>query len=179
MVKLSFLLLKNRKRFTAAIIGIITFSAILSLFSYVISTSNYNQKKELAMKNYGSFVCGICELSAQDNEKIREYNEIQSGHIVLYDEIQCTDDDSSLTIGSGDENFFQMANVEVLKGIMPAGGNEIAVEQFAAGSLGISGVGESVTLTMDGIQKTAKVTAIVRNYSNQINVYYRLKKRGE
>lgn len=175
MLRLSFMLLKNRKRFLITLISILTVSAIASVFAFTISTSNYNQKEELAFKKYGSFICGICELSAKDREKIKKNSDVKSGHFILYGKAKCTDN-SYLTLGYGDNNFREMANVELTEGHMPVKSNEIAIEHFAAKILGVSKTGEAVHLKINGIKKSMTVTGIVGNYSNQLNTYYELKK---
>lgn len=168
------MLLKKGKKFVAAIIGVISFSAMLVIFANLTANSIYEQKKELALKTYGSFICGINKITANDIEKIRQSPGIQSGFWELYGNVNL--EDSIFTIGYGDENFRFMTNAILEIGRMPEAENEIAVERFVAEIYGITKPGCSIELNINNEYVPVKVTGILRNYTTQLNVYNRLEK---
>lgn len=168
------MLLKERKKFVAAVIGIISLSAVLVIFANITANSIYEQKKELALKTYGSFVCGVNKITAGDIKKIQNNPDIQSGFWELYQNVRL--ESSVFTIGYGDEKFRDMTNAVLEAGRMPESENEIAVESFVAEMYGISEPGTNIELNINSKYVPVKVTGILRNYTNQLSVYYRLEK---
>lgn len=174
MLKLSYLLLKKREKFVTAIVGVISLSAMLVIFANITADSIYEQKKELALKTYGSFICGVNKITTDDIEKIRSSSDIRAGFWELYENAELGD--STFTIGYGDQTFLDMTNAVLEAGRMPEAGNEIAVERFVAEMYGISEPGSNITLSIHNESVPVKVTGILRNYTNQLSVYYRLDK---
>lgn len=174
MLKLSYLLLKKRKKFVTAIVGVISLSAMLVIFANITADSIYEQKKELALKTYGSFICGVNKITTDDIEKIRSSSDIRAGFWELYENAELGD--STFTIGYGDQTFLDMTNAVLEAGRMPEAGNEIAVERFVAEMYGISEPGSNITLSIHNESVPVKVMGILRNYTNQLSVYYRLDK---
>lgn len=174
MLKLSYMLLRKRKGFVTAIIGIISMSAMLAIFANMTADSIYQQKKELALKTYGSFICGVNELTAEDVKKINKNENTKSGFFELYQNTIL--ENSIFTIGYGDTNFMDMANAVLEEGVLPTGNNEIAVERFVAQMYGVSKPGVDIELSINGTKKSVRLTGIIRNYSNSLNVHYRLEK---
>jgi len=174
LLKLSYLLLKKRKKFVTAIVGVISLSAMLVIFANITADSIYEQKKELALKTYGSFICGVNKITTDDIEKIRSSSDIRAGFWELYENAELGE--STFTIGYGDQTFLDMTNAVLEAGRMPEAGNEIAVERFVAEMYGISEPGSNITLSIHNESVPVKVTGILRNYTNQLSVYYRLDK---
>lgn len=174
LLKLSYMLLKKRKKFVAAIIGVISLSAMLVTFANITAGSIYEQKKELALKTYGSFICGVNKITTDDIKKISSSSDIQSGFWELYENARVGN--SIFTIGYGDKTFLNMTNAVLEAGRMPKARNEIAVERFVAEMYGISEPGSNIELSINNERVPVIVTGILRNYTNQLSVYYRLEK---
>lgn len=174
MLQLSYMLLKNRKKFVTAIVGIISLSAMLVIFANITADSIYEQKKELALKTYGSFICGVNKITTDDIERIRSSSDLRAGFWELYGNVGLGD--SAFTIGYGDQIFLDMTNAVLEAGRMPEAGNEIAIERFVAEMYGISEPGSNIMLSIHNESVPVKVTGILRNYTNQLSVYYRLEK---
>lgn len=174
MLRLSYMLLKKRIKFVTAIVGTISLSAMLVIFANITMESIYEQKKELALKTYGSFICGVNQITARDMEIIRSSSEMQSGFWELYGNARLGN--STYTVGYGDQTFLDMTNADLEAGRMPESGDEIAVERFVAEQYGISEPGSHIELSIHNEMVSAKVTGILRNYTNQLSVYYRLEK---
>lgn len=174
MLELSYMLIKKRKKFAAAIVGIISLSAMLVIFANITADSIYEQKKEKALKTYGSFICGVNKITSDDIKKIRGCSDIQAGFWELYENAGL--ENSIFTIGYGDKLFLDMTNAVLEDGRMPEAGNEIAVERFVAEMYGISEPDTNIILNIQNESVPVKVTGILRNYTNQLSVYYRLEK---
>jgi len=174
LLKLAYMLLKNRKSFVVAIIGLISLSTILTNFAITSSNSIYKQKMNLAKQIYGSFISGINEITEEDVNKIKANKNIRSGFYELY--ANAVLDGLIFTIGYGEEAFIDMVNINLQTGKMPAKDDEIAVEQFVADMYGFSALGTEIDLVIEGKSKRVKVVGIINNYSNQLDVNYQLQK---
>lgn len=174
MLELSYMLVKKRKKFAAAIVGIISLSAMLVIFANITADSIYEQKKEMALKTYGSFICGVNKITTDDIKKIRGSSDVQAGFWELYGNAELGN--SIFTIGYGDKTFLDMTNAVLEDGRMPEAGNEIAVERFVAEMYSISGPDTNITLNIQNESVPVKITGILRNYTNQLSAYYRLEK---
>ena len=114
------------------------------------------------------------KITSDDIKKIRSSSDIQAGFWELYENARLGD--STFTIGYGDKIFLDMTNAVLEAGRMPEAGNEIAVERFVAEMYGISEPGGNIALNIHNESVPVKVTGILRNYTNQLSVYYRLEK---
>lgn len=76
--------------------------------------------------------------------------------------------DQRVVIGTCDENFLEMGNIELLEGKMPEHKKEVAVEEEYLGILGVSGVGDVVPNDSEVESlRGYKVIGIVDNYSRR------------
>ena len=74
--------------------------------------------------------------------------------------------DQRVVIGSCDENFLEMGNIELLEGRMPEQKKEVAVEEEYLEILGVSKIGDVVSNESEvGLLFGYKVVGVVENYS--------------
>lgn len=124
-----------------------------------------NQKRE---ELFGSWDEVFLDVPAEDLNYFKQNAFLEQISIQSIQEKVFLEGDKRVVIGSCDDNFLEMGNIEVLEGRMPEKENEVAVEEEYLGILGVTNKGDTVPL--DSKVKSLRgytVTGIVENYSNK------------
>ena len=124
-----------------------------------------NQKRE---ELFGSWDEVFLDVPAEDLNYFKQNAFLEQISIQSIQEKVFLEGDKRVVIGSCDDNFLEMGNIELLEGRMPEKENEVAVEEEYLGILGVTNKGDTVPL--DSKVKSLRgytVTGIVENYSNK------------
>ncbi len=122
-----------------------------------------NQKRE---ELFGSWDEVFLDVPTEDLNYFKQNAFLEQISIQSIQEKVFLEGDKRVVIGSCDDNFLEMGNIELLEGRMPEKENEVAVEEEYLEILGVSGIGDVVS--KDSIIETLigyKVVGKVEDYS--------------
>lgn len=124
-----------------------------------------NQKRE---ELFGSWDEVFLDVPAEDLNYFKQNAFLEQISIQSIQEKVFLEGDKRVVIGSCDDNFLEMGNIEVLEGRMPEKENEVAVEEEYLEILGVSEIGDIITNSSQVDSLIGhKVVGIIENYSNR------------
>ena len=122
-----------------------------------------NQKRE---ELFGSWDEVFLDVPAEDLNYFKQNAFLEQISIQSIQAKVFLEGDQRVVLGSCDDNFLEMGNIELLEGRMPEKENEVAVEEEHLEILGVSNVGDVVS--KDSEVKTLvgyKIIGIIKNYT--------------
>lgn len=165
-MKLSLKLLKNRKRFVCCIVGIITFSTVINIFSSILTQSILQYKWEKGTSLYGKFACGLSDISNEEKElALQEFSSENVGVFSTYQDTQINN--LMLTLGYVDISFSKQVTIELKSGRFPENEDEVIVEEFVLNLLENPNYLEVV---YNNKKIKLKIVGIIKNYSSKLSV---------
>lgn len=124
-----------------------------------------NQKRE---ELFGSWDEVFLDVSAEDLNYFKQNAFLEQISIQSIQEKVFLEGDKRVVIGSCDDNFLEMGNIELLEGRIPKKENEVAVEEDYLEILGVSEIGDIITNSSQVDSLIGhKVVGIIENYSNR------------
>ena len=168
--RLKKLILANKE--TKCLYRMMQFLAIFMVVSclVVVTTAKWieydqNKKRE---ELFGSWDEVFLNVDQDDLNYFRKNAFLEQISVQSIQEKVFLEGDQRVVIGSCDENFLEMGNIELLEGRMPEQKKEVAVEEEYLGILGVSGVGDVVPNDSEAESlRGYKVIGIVDNYSRR------------
>lgn len=168
--RLKKLILANKE--TKCLYRMMQFLAIFMIVSclVVVTTAKWieydqNKKRE---ELFGSWDEVFLNVDQDDLNYFRKNAFLEQISVQSIQEKVFLEGDQRVVIGSCDENFLEMGNIELLEGRMPEQKKEVAVEEEYLGILGVSGVGDVVPNDSEAESlRGYKVIGIVDNYSRR------------
>lgn len=168
--RLKKLILANKE--TKCLYRMMQFLAIFMIVSclVVVTTAKWieydqNKKRE---ELFGSWDEVFLNVDQDDLNYFRKNAFLEQISVQSIQEKVFLKGDQRVVIGSCDENFLEMGNIELLEGRMPEQKKEVAVEEEYLGILGVSGVGDVVPNDSEAESlRGYKVIGIVDNYSRR------------
>lgn len=122
-----------------------------------------NQKRE---ELFGSWDEVFLDVPAEDLNYFKQNAFLEQISIQSVQEKVFLEGDKRVVIGSCDDNFLEMGNIELLEGRMPEKENEVAVEEEYLKVLEVTGIGSKISLDSKISElKNYRVVGIVENYS--------------
>ena len=122
-----------------------------------------NQKRE---ELSGSWDEVFLDVPAEDLNYFKQNAFLEQISIQSIQEKVFLEGDKRVVIGSCDDNFLEMGNIEVLEGRMPEKENEVAVEEEYLEILGVASIGDIISKeSIIDVLKGFKVVGIIENYS--------------
>ena len=124
-----------------------------------------NQKRE---ELFGSWDEVFLDVPAEDLNYFKQNAFLEQISIQSIQEKVFLEGDKRVVIGSCDDNFLEMGNIEVLEGRMPEKENEVAVEEEYLEILGVSKKGDFISSNskIKSLQDY-EVVGIIKNYSEK------------
>lgn len=124
-----------------------------------------NQKRE---ELFGSWDEVFLDVPAEDLNYFKQNAFLEQISIQSIQEKVFLEGDKRVVIGSCDDNFLEMGNIELLEGRMPEKENEVAVEEEYLEVLGVTGVGSYISINSNVRSlRNYKVVGIIKNYSSR------------
>ena len=122
-----------------------------------------NQKRE---ELFGSWDEVFLDVPTEDLNYFKQNAFLEQISIQSIQEKVFLEGDKRVVIGSCDDNFLEMGNIELLEGRMPEKENEVAVEEEYLKVLEVTGIGSKISLDSKISElKNYRVVGIVENYS--------------
>lgn len=124
-----------------------------------------NQKRE---ELFGSWDEVFLDVPAEDLNYFKQNAFLEQISIQSIQEKVFLEGDKRVVIGSCDDNFLEMGNIELLEGRMPEKENEVAVEEEYLEILGVSKKGDFISSNskIKSLQDY-EVVGIIKNYSGK------------
>lgn len=171
--RLKKLILANKE--TRCLYRMMQFLAIFMIVSclIIIATAKWiecdqNKKRE---EIFGSWDEVFLNVDREDLNYFRKNAFLEQISVQLIQEKVFLEGDQRVVIGSCDENFLEMGNIELLEGRMPEQKKEVAVEEEYLEILGVSKIGDVVSNESEvGSLFGYKVVGVIKNYSRNWKV---------
>ena len=127
-----------------------------------------NQKRE---ELFGSWDEVFLDVPAEDLNYFKQNAFLEQISIQSIQEKVFLEGDKRVVIGSCDDNFLEMGNIELLEGRMPEKENEVAVEEEYLEILGVGKIGETISNKTNVYQlRGYRLSGILSNYSREWKV---------
>ena len=123
-----------------------------------------NQKRE---KLFGSWDEVFLDVPAEDLNYFKQNAFLEQISIQSIQEKVFLEGDKRVVIGSCDDNFLEMGNIELLEGRMPEKENEVAVEEEYLEIVGVSKIGDVISNPKITSLNGYKVVGVISNYSQR------------
>lgn len=140
---------------------------IIFTISLIILTKwSVKNQDEIKNKMFGSWDIVLLDVDMDEISFIKNHAFIEKYAIQSNIEKVFLEDNNRIVIGSSDENFFKLGNVELVQGRLPKYKSEVAVEQECLSILNIEKIGDIIPI--DSPAKSLrgyKVCGIIKNYS--------------
>ena len=115
---------------------------------------------------FGSWDEVFLDVPAEDLNYFKQNAFLEQISIQSIQEKVFLEGDKRVVIGSCDDNFLEMGNIELLEGRMPEKENEVAVEEEYLEVLGVTSVGDIVPLNSEvNCLRGYQIVGKIENYS--------------
>lgn len=153
-----------------AIFMVVSCLAIITLAKWI----EYDQNKKRE-ELFGSWDEVFLNVNQEDLNYFRKNAFLEQISVQFIQEKVFLEGDQRVVIGSCDDNFLEMGNIEILEGRMPEHEKEVAVEEEYLNVLGVSSVGDIVpdNSKVESL-RGYKVIGVIENYSR----YWKLVNRN-
>ena len=153
-----------------AIFMVVSCLAIITLAKWI----EYDQNKKRE-ELFGSWDEVFLNVNQEDLNYFRKNAFLEQISVQFIQEKVFLEGDQKVVIGSCDDNFLEMGNIEILEGRMPEHEKEVAVEEEYLNVLGVSSVGDIVpdNSKVESL-RGYKVIGVIENYSR----YWKLVNRN-
>lgn len=137
---------------------------------FLVLVGNWSNFTQNNIKNrlFGNWNIAVNEISKNELAYF-EYNAFINKYAIQYiQEKIFLDDKTKIVIGSTEEKFIDIGNIEILSGRMPIKNNEVAVEKEYLSTLGVNKIGDIIS--KDSSIKSLRgysVCGILNDYSNR------------
>lgn len=144
------------------------FLAVATICIFAVGKWSENQIKEKNDQLFGRWNEVFLNVDEEDVEYFRRHAFVDDYSVQNIQEKIYLEGDERIIIGTCDNNFFELGNLEMIDGRMPVNEGEVAIEEEYLDVLGVEKVGDIISegVNIDSL-KGYKVCGIVKDYSSR------------
>lgn len=144
------------------------FLVIATICIFAVGKWSENQIKEKNDRLFGRWDEVFLNVDEEGVEYFRQHAFVDDYSIQNIQEKIYLEGDDRIIIGTCDDNFFELGNLEMIDGRMPVNEGEVAIEEEYLDVLGVEKVGDIISegVNIDSL-KEYKVCGIVKDYSSR------------
>ena len=144
------------------------FLAVATICIFAVGKWSENQIKEKNDQLFGRWNEVFLNVDEEDVEYFRRHAFVDDYSVQNIQEKIYLEGDDRIIIGTCDNNFFELGNLEMIDGRMPVNEGEVAIEEEYLDVLGVEKVGDIISegVNIDSL-KGYKVCGIVKDYSSR------------
>lgn len=144
------------------------FLVVATICIFAVGKWSENQIKEKNDRLFGRWDEVFLNVDEEDVEYFRRHAFVDDYSIQNIQEKIYLEGDDRIIIGTCDDNFFELGNLEMVDGRMPVNEGEVAIEEEYLDVLGVEKVGDIISegVNIDSL-KGYKVCGIVKDYSSR------------
>lgn len=144
------------------------FLVIATICIFAVGKWSENQIKEKNDRLFGRWDEVFLNVDEEGVEYFRQHAFVDDYSIQNIQEKIYLEGDDRIIIGTCDDNFFELGNLEMVDGRMPVNKGEVAIEEEYLELLGVEKVGDIISegVNIDSL-KGYKVCGIVKDYSSR------------
>ena len=144
------------------------FLAVATICIFAVGKWSENQIKEKNDQLFGRWNEVFLNVDEEDVEYFRRHAFVDDYSVQNIQEKIYLEGDERIIIGTCDNNFFKLGNLEMIDGRMPVNEGEVAIEEEYLDVLGVEKVGDIISegVNIDSL-KGYKVCGIVKDYSSR------------
>ena len=144
------------------------FLVIATICIFAVGKWSENQIKEKNDRLFGRWDEVFLNVDEEGVEYFRQHAFVDDYSIQNIQEKIYLEGDDRIIIGTCDDNFFDLGNLEMIDGRMPVNEGEVAIEEEYLDVLGVEKVGDIISegVNIDSL-KGYKVCGIVKDYSSR------------
>ncbi len=144
------------------------FLAVATICIFAVGKWSENQIKEKNDQLFGRWDEVFLNVDEEDVEYFRRHAFVDDYSVQNIQEKIYLEGDERIIIGTCDNNFFELGNLEMIDGRMPVNEGEVAIEEEYLDVLGVEKVGDIISegVNIDSL-KGYKVCGIVKDYSSR------------
>lgn len=144
------------------------FLVVATICIFAVGKCSDNQIKEKNDQLFGRWNEVFLNVDEEDVEYFRQHAFVDDYSIQNIQEKIYLEGDDRIIIGTCDDNFFDLGNLEMVDGRMPVNEGEVAIEEEYLEVLGVEKVGDIISegVNIDSL-KGYKVCGIVKDYSSR------------
>ena len=144
------------------------FLAVATICIFAVGKWSENQIKEKNDQLFGRWNEVFLNVDEEDVEYFRRHTFVDDYSVQNIQEKIYLEGDERIIIGTCDNNFFELGNLEMIDGRMPVNEGEVAIEEEYLDVLGVEKVGDIISegVNIDSL-KGYKVCGIVKDYSSR------------
>ena len=144
------------------------FLAVATICIFAVGKWSENQIKEKNDQLFGRWNEVFLNVDEEDVEYFRQHAFVDDYSVQNIQEKIYLEGDDRIIIGTCDDNFFELGNLEMIDGRMPVNEGEVAIEEEYLDVLGVEKVGDIISegVNIDSL-KGYKVCGIVKDYSSR------------
>lgn len=144
------------------------FLVVATICIFAVGKWSENQIKEKNDQLFGRWNEVFLNVDEEDVEYFRRHAFVDDYSVQNIQEKIYLEGDERIIIGTCDNNFFELGNLEMIDGRMPVNEGEVAIEEEYLDVLGVEKVGDIISegVNIDSL-KGYKVCGIVKDYSSR------------
>lgn len=144
------------------------FLVVATICIFAVGKWSEKQIKEKNDQLFGRWNEVFLNVDEEDVEYFRQHAFVDDYSIQNIQEKIYLEGDDRIIIGTCDDNFFELGNLEMVDGRMPVNEGEVAIEEEYLDALGVEKVGDNISegVNIDSL-KGYKVCGIVKDYSSR------------
>lgn len=144
------------------------FLAVATICIFAVGKWSENQIKEKNDQLFGRWNEVFLNVDEEDVEYFRRHAFVDDYSVQNIQEKIYLEGDDRIIIGTCNDNFFELGNLEMIDGRMPVNEGEVAIEEEYLDVLGVEKVGDIISegVNIDSL-KGYKVCGIVKDYSSR------------
>lgn len=144
------------------------FLVVATICIFAVGKWSENQIKEKNDQLFGRWNEVFLNVDEEDVEYFRRHAFVDDYSVQNIQEKIYLEGDDRIIIGTCDDNFFDLGNLEMVDGRMPVNEGEVAIEEEYLDVLGVEKVGDIISegVNIDSL-KGYKVCGIVKDYSSR------------
>lgn len=144
------------------------FLAVATICIFAVGKWSENQIKEKNDQLFGRWNEVFLNVDEEDVEYFRRHAFVDDYSVQNIQEKIYLEGDERIIIGTCDNNFFELGNLEMIDGRMPVNEGEVAIEEEYLDVLGVEKVGDIISegVNIDSLNGY-KVCGIVKDYSSR------------
>ena len=144
------------------------FLVVATICIFAVGKWSESQIKEKNDRLFGRWNEVFLNVDEEDVEYFRQHAFVDDYSVQNIQEKIYLEGDDRIIIGTCDDNFFELGNLEMVDGRMPVNEGEVAIEEEYLEVLGVEKVGDIISegVNIDSL-KGYKVCGIVKDYSSR------------
>ena len=144
------------------------FLVVATICIFAVGKWSENQIKEKNDRLFGRWNEVFLNVDEEDVEYFHQHAFVDDYSVQNIQEKIYLEGDDRIIIGTSDDNFFELGNLEMVDGRMPVNEGEVAIEEEYLDVLGVEKVGDIISegVNIDSLEGY-KVCGIVKDYSSR------------